>query len=254
MLSVKIKERIDTLLAENNPGIAQFELQSDVYWLKSVGEEKNNFIRRVSVFLARYKALSFFDTKSTWKSKDRIRHEKQILMYLNQKKFAAPRIVQEGEGYFATMNTGTPLNIVNQKRLKQSTIDDLFTLIADLHHLNIAHGRPTLRDFVIDQDDKLFLLDYEEAIIEPSNQQMARDIYILLMELSDLTSVSERQKKEALLKWRDKASNDVWLQFVKISKFIQNFIFVAHIIRFFKNKNRLSRQVIMTVKLLKKIR
>lgn len=248
--SVSIKNRIDNLRAENRSGVTQFKVQDKTYWLKSAGEVKNSFIRQVAVLLARYEFLSFFDTKATWKSADRIQHEKQILMHLNEKKFAAPKIVHSGEGYFATLDTGTPLNAADQKCIGQSTIDDLFMLIAELHSLKIAHGRPTLRDFVIDQNDKLFLLDFEESIIQPSNQQMARDIYILLMELSDLTFITEHQKTKSLLRWKEKTPDDVWIQFIKLSRLIQCLVVFARIVRLFKKKNRLSRQIIMTVKLL----
>lgn len=248
-----IAEISNKLNAENITGAVKFRAKNNTYWLKSAGEDKDNFIRRISVFLAKFKALSYFDTKATWSSFERMQHEKKVLHYLNEKKFTAPQIEHEGDGFFVTLDNGIPLNEVEQKRINQSTVDNLFTLMLDLHSHNIAHGRPALRDIVVDENNALKLLDYEEAVIEPTDQQMARDIFILLMELSDLTSVTEDQKIKSLLDWKEKTSSDVWAQLIKISKFLQSVVFFAHLVQFFKKRNRLSRQIICTLKLMKKV-
>ncbi|MEP2978319.1 MAG: hypothetical protein ABJO86_02470 [Lentilitoribacter sp.] len=248
-----LAEICNKLINENTGGAVKFEANNNTYWLKSAGEDKDNFIRRVSAFLAKYKALSFFDIKATWSSIERMQHEKKVLHYLNDKKFAAPQIEHDGDGFFVTIDNGIPLNCVDQERLNQSTIDDLFTLMVDLHSHNIAHGRPALRDIIIDDNNALKLLDYEEAIIDPTDQQMARDIFILLMELSDLANITEDQKIRSVLTWKDKTSDEVWTQLIKISKFLRNIVFLAHIVQFFKKRNRLSRQIITTVKLMKKV-
>lgn len=254
MQSVTLKKKCDIILSESFSGVVRFEALNNVYWLKRAGENKDNFIRRVSAFLGRYNSFSIFDTKATLCSKERIQHEKRVLNYLYEKKFATPKIEFEGDDYFVTLNSGTPLNKVNQVRIQQSTIDDLFILMGELHSNNIAHGRPTLRDIVIDDNNKLRLLDFEEAIINPSNQQIARDVYILLLELSDLESITASQKTRSLLIWKEKTPDEVWHQFVKISRYVRYFVPLAHLIKIFKKRNRLSQQVIATVKLLKKIK
>jgi tRNA A-37 threonylcarbamoyl transferase component Bud32 len=248
-----LAEICNKLINENTVGAVKFEADNNTYWLKSAGEDKDNFIRRVSVFLAKYDALSFFDIKAAWSSIERMQHEKKVLHYLNEKKFAAPQIEHDGNGFFVTIDNGVPLNSVDQERINQSTIDDIFTLILDLHSHNIAHGRPALRDIVIDDNNALKLLDYEEAIIDPTDQKMARDIFILLLELNDLTSITEDQKINSLLVWKEKTSNEVWLQLIKLSKLVQGVVFLAHLVQFFKKRNRLSRQIIKTVKLMKKV-
>lgn len=246
-------EICNKLIAENTGGAVKFKAKNNTYWLKSAGENKDNFVRRFFAFLANYEALSFFDIKATWSSIERMQHEKNVLHYLNEKKFAAPQIEYDGDGFFVTKDNGIPLNCVDQERINQSMIDDLFTLILDLHSHNIAHGRPALRDIVIDDNNALKLLDYEEAIIDPTDQKMARDILILLLELNDLTSITEDQKINSLLVWKEKTSDEIWLQLIKLSKLVQSVVCLAHLVQFFKKRNRLSRQIIKTVKLMKKV-
>ena len=246
-------EICNKLIADNTGGAVKFKANNNTYWLKSAGENKDNFVRRFFAFLARYKAFSFFETKATWSSIERMQHEKKVLRYLNEKQFTAPLIEYEGDGFFVTLDNGNPLNSVDQVRINQSTIDDLFTLILDLHSHNIAHGRPALRDIVIDDNNALKLLDYEEAIIDPTDQKMARDIFILLLELNDLTSITEDQKINSLLVWKERTSDEIWLQLIKLSQLVQSVVFLAHLVQFFKKRNRLSRQIIKTVKLMKKV-
>lgn len=239
--------------SHSSGGVIKIKENKHTYWLKISGEDKNNVIRKVSAFLAKSNKFSFFETKAVLNSSERFEHEKCVLHYLAEMNISVPEIKYEGPGFFVTSDEGQPLNTVNPERINQKILNNLFGMFASLHANHVAHGRPALRDIVIDEQDKLSILDFEESILNATPQQIARDTFMLLMDLCRIPSITEEQKIQSLLLWKKSVPDSVWQQLVKITSLLSYFTFIAHSVLFFKKKNKLSKQIITTVKLIQKI-
>lgn len=239
--------------SHSSGGVIKIKENKQTYWLKISGEDKNTIIRKVSAFLAKSNKFSFFETKAVLNSSERFEHEKSVLRYLTEMNIRVPEIKYEGPGFFVTSDEGTPLNTVSPDRINQATLNSLFEMFADLHINKVAHGRPALRDIVIDEQEQLSILDFEESILNATSQQIARDIFMLLMDLCRIRSITEEQKIQSLLLWKKRVPASVWQQLVKITGLLSHFTFIAHLVLFFKKKNKLSKQIITTVKLIQKI-
>ena len=248
-----LAEICNKLIADNASGVIKINEDHNTYWVKIFGEDKNNVIRKFSAYLAKHKTFSFFETKAVLSSFERFEHEKAVLHFLYSRNINVPHIEYEGPGFFVTSDEGKPLNGVDQERVNQVILDDLFALFSELHRNKVAHGRPSLRDIVINDQNQLSLLDFEESIMDATSQQMARDIFMLLMDLCRLSNITEKQKIQSLLAWKENTSEEVWLQLIKITQFLRKFIFLAHTVLFFKKKNKLSHQIISTLQLIRKV-
>jgi len=243
----------DKLIANNASGVIKINENKNTYWLKVFGEDKNNFIRKLSAFIAKYNRFSFFETKAVLSSFERFEHEKSVLHYLDKINIKVPHIEYEGPGFFVTLDGGKPLNRIDSNRINQVILDELFDIFSKLHLNKVAHGRPSLRDVVINDNNQLSLLDFEESILDATPQQMARDIFMLLMDLCRLDNITDEEKIHSLLTWKDKVPHYVWLELVKINNFLKHFSFIARTILLFKKRNKLSQQIINTIDLIKKI-
>ncbi|MCE0496063.1 hypothetical protein [Vibrio salinus] len=249
-----LAETCNKLISDNTSGgVIKIKENKHTYWLKISGEDKNNIIRKVSAFLARFNKFSFFETKAVLNSYERFEHEKCVLRYLDEMNVRVPHIEYEGPGFFVTSDEGKPLNNIDPERIDQNTLDHLFEAFAKLHTNNVAHGRPALRDIVINEKNELSILDFEESILNATEQQIARDIFMLLMDLCRISSITEDQKINSLLLWKESVPDTVWQQLIKISDLLKHFTFIAHLVLIFKKKNKLSRQIIETVKLIQHI-
>jgi tRNA A-37 threonylcarbamoyl transferase component Bud32 len=235
-------------------GVIKIKENKKTYWLKISGEDKNNIIRKVSALLAKSNKFSFFETKAVLNSSERFEHEKCVLHYLGEMNIRVPEIKYEGPGFFVTSDEGNPLNIINPERINQQTLNELFEMFASLHANKVAHGRPALRDIVINDQNQLSILDFEESILNATEQQIARDIFMLLMDLCRIDSINEEQKTQALLLWKQRVPETVWQELIRISDLLKHFTFLAHAVLFFKKRNKLSKQIITTVKLIQKLK
>ncbi|MDW6003320.1 BUD32 family EKC/KEOPS complex subunit [Vibrio mangrovi] len=242
MLREQCIEHID----KNINGVIKIIDQKNTYWLKIGGEEKSNFIRKISSIAGKLNLLSFFQSKATMNSLSRFEHEKSMLLYLNSIGFQVPQITLEGRHFFVTPDQGCPISQIDADRITDETLAQLFSLFARLHNADIAHGRPALRDILIDQHNQLSLIDFEESIMHASPMLKARDIYLLLMDLCRIEHITLEQKRKALLSWRQQVSEDHWTSLLEIHQLLHKFKFLAHIVLCFKQKNKLSKQLLET--------
>lgn len=234
----------------NTVGVTKIVDESKVYWLKINGEDKSNFIRKCSAFISHVSFLSFLQTKSTLDSLERFEHERVMLHFLSDNGFNVPEIELEGEGYFVTADRGTQLKNLPAERITDDMLSDLFTLFARLHNSHVAHGRPALRDILVDEEDQISLIDFEESTMEANSSLKARDIFLLLMDLCRLTSVTEQRKLAALMHWKNQVSAAEWHSLYKIFRFANKGRWIAKAILSHKPKNRASQQLIDTLSLL----
>ncbi|MDP5254107.1 MULTISPECIES: lipopolysaccharide kinase InaA family protein [unclassified Vibrio] len=248
MLLEKCIDYIDS----NTVGVTKIIDESKVYWLKINGEDKSNFIRKCSAFISHVSFLSFLQTKSTLDSFERFEHERVMLHFLSANGFNVPEIELEGEGYFVTADKGVQLKNLPEERITDDLLANLFTLFARLHNTQVAHGRPALRDILVDNHDQISLIDFEESTMDANSSLKARDIFLLLMDLCRLTSVTEQRKLAALMTWKNQVSSEEWQSLQKIFRFANKCRWIAKTVLSVKPKNRASQQLIATLTLLER--
>ncbi|WP_139344146.1 hypothetical protein [Vibrio ruber] len=176
----------------------------------------------------------------------RFEHEKSMLLYLNSIGFQVPQIALEGKRFFVTSDQGLPLSQVEAERITDDILLQLINLFIKLHNADIAHGRPALRDILIDQHNQLSLIDFEESIMHASPKLKARDVYLLLMDLCRIKQLTVAQKRKALCYWKQQVPDEYWNSLLEIHQLLRKFKCLAHCVLYFKKNNKLSRQFIET--------
>ncbi|SHO58292.1 hypothetical protein [Vibrio quintilis] len=244
-----LADECNKLISQSGPGVQKIIVDGNTYWLKIHGENKSTIIRKLSSAISKISLFSLFQTQSVLDSLERFEHEKAMLHYLKQQNFCVPDIDLEGPGYFVTHDEGTPLNQLNASRIDQELLNQLFLTFAQLHQKNIAHGRPALRDIIINNNNVPTLIDFEESIMDANSILQARDIYILLMELYRRKDISIQKKVNALLIWKSQVSDENWENLLKINRLIKRICLLPKIVLLFKKKNKLSKQLLETVAL-----
>lgn len=245
-----LSDECNKIISNSSAGVQKLKFNDTTYWIKICGEDKSNVVRKISSYLARWNKFSFFETKAILDSFARFEHEKAMLHYLNELDIKVPNIELEGPKFFVTPDQGTPLNHVNSERITPEVLTQLFSMFATLHNNNIAHGRPALRDIVLNHENELSLLDFEESILDAKPVHQARDIFMLLMDLCRIDDVTDQQKRDALLVWKKQVSIPVWQSLLKINQFLSKFRLLPHLVLIFKKKNKLSKQIISTIRLI----
>ncbi|KUJ00138.1 hypothetical protein VRK_08500 [Vibrio sp. MEBiC08052] len=244
-----LREQCIKKINKNINGVIKITDQKKTYWLKIGGEDKSNFIRKISSLAGKLNLFSCFQSKATMNSWSRFEHEKSMLLYLNSIGFQVPRIALEGERFFVTPDQGLPLSQVEAERITDDVLMQLITLFIKLHNADIAHGRPALRDILIDQHNRLSLIDFEESIMHASPKLKARDIYLLLMDLCRIKQVTIEQKRSILCYWKQQVSDEHWQSLLEIHQLLRKFKLLAHGVLYFKKNNKLSRQFLETCNL-----
>ncbi|QMV13649.1 serine/threonine protein kinase [Vibrio spartinae] len=241
-----LREQCIKHINSNINGVIKITEQQRTYWLKIGGEDKSNFICKLSSVAGQFNLLSCFQSKATMNSWSRFEHEKSVLLYLNSIGFQVPKIALEGKRFFVTPDKGQPLSQVEAERITDDILMQLFNLFIKLHNADIAHGRPALRDILIDRHNQLSLIDFEESIMHASPKLKARDIYLLLMDLCRIKQVTIEQKRKALCYWKRQVSDEYWQSLIGIHQLLRKFKPLAHGVLYFKKNNKLSQQLIET--------
>ncbi|CAM3903949.1 hypothetical protein VA7868_03229 [Vibrio aerogenes CECT 7868] len=244
-----LTDECNKIISESEPGVKKLIVDGNTYWLKIHGENKSTVIRKLSSVISRISLFSLFHTQSVIDSLERFEHEKAMLHYLKQQNFRVPDIDLEGPGYFVTHDEGIPLNQLDNTRVSQTLLNKVFLTFAQLHKKNIAHGRPALRDIIINDHNIPTLIDFEESMMDANPTLQARDIYILLMELYRREDINIQQKVNALLIWKSEVSDENWESLLKINKLIKRICILPKFVLLFKKKNKLSKQLLETVAL-----
>jgi tRNA A-37 threonylcarbamoyl transferase component Bud32 len=245
-----LKQQCINYLDKNINGVIKIVDKQMTYWLKISGENKSNFIRKVSSLMGKLNLLSFFQSKATMDSFSRFEHEKFMLHHLASIGFQVPKIELEGPGYFVTQDQGCPMSQIEDARVTDDMLEQLFSLFAKLHNSDIAHGRPALRDILVNEIDQLSLIDFEESIMHANSKLKARDIYLLLMDLCRIEGITLEQKRHALIHWRQQVPRENWENLLQMHRVIRKFGYIGKCVLLFKKRNKLSKQILNTINLL----
>lgn len=246
-----LKESADEIALNNTAGVYKLIKDNTTYWVKVCGENKSNFVRHISSFIAKSEALSFLKTNALLSPEDRFEHEKLIISHLKDKGLPVPQIIDENSDYFITLDAGTPFEQADPQVVNDLLVEKLLTIFSVLHENNIAHGRPALRDILVNQNHDIQLIDFEESILDANSRLKARDIFLLLMDLHRIDSISQDVLIHGLLLWKSRVTNQDWKALLSMGKKLRKIAFVGKLVLKFKPRNRTSQQILKVLDLLK---
>ncbi len=117
------------------------------------------------------------------------------LRRLSERGLPVPEILAEGEGFFVMTDRGEGLAGLLKRaeaELAKRWLDGVVDALAVLHRAGEYHGASQIRNFVLDGDEGVGIIDFEESF--PTNSVLKalqfRDLFLLLYSL-------HRQKQEA---------------------------------------------------------
>ncbi len=236
--------QVQDILSKKTGGVYCFSYNGERYWIKAFGENKNNFVRKLSNTLCKLFKVDFFkNNASSMNENQRLNHEREVIKLINKSSDLAPKVVKEGEGYFITKDSGTSLKSVKKDRLNQAILDKIFQGLMKLHRMNFSHGRPAIRDILLSESNELVFIDFEEASIEPSAQLKARDFMLMIIDLETL-GLNNDLLDRAISVWLKEEDQDVIDAFFKLYAILHKVKFLAKIILFAKPRNRLSQSIL----------
>lgn len=239
-----LKESAEDIALNNTAGVYKLIKDNTTYWVKVCGENKSNFVRHISSFISKAESLSFLKTNALLSPAERFEHEKLIISHLKEKGFPVPKIVDENEDYFITMDAGTPFEQVDPALINEQLIEQLLTIFSVLHENDFAHGRPALRDILVNENNEVQLIDFEEATLKANSKLKARDVFLLLMDLHRIESISQEAILKALFMWKDRVTEQDWSALISMGNRLRKISFIAKVILKFKPRNKTSIQIL----------
>ncbi|MDR9827737.1 hypothetical protein RCJ22_19235 [Vibrio sp. FNV 38] len=248
-----LKLAAQNIAKDSTAGVYKLTHEDSIYWVKVCGEDKSTFVRLISTKLAKFESLSYFRSNAALDSKVRFDHEKTTIQYLYQEGLNVPHILIDEELFFVTPNAGVCLDRAPKQFFNGNLLDTLFLQFGEMHNRDIVHGRPAMRDILINEDQSITLVDFEESVLSANSQLKARDIFLLLMDLYRIDSLTKKQKLKAIKIWKDTVSSQDWQALMKMCHTLNNFKFVAQLVLKFKPRNRASHQILSTLSLLREV-
>ncbi|MGF1697188.1 hypothetical protein L4D20_18275 [Vibrio kyushuensis] len=237
--------------SENTEYVHLLERGGKRYWLKKRGEEKRNAVSLlINGFLTIYKPWRHLILHSGLSPMQRFTKETSILADCQRLNLPIPRLYTKGRAYFVTLCAGKPIT-TKQETENKTLFYSALNSLNSLHKAKIVHGRPAMRDMVVDSQGKVILLDLEEARRSASSLLRARDILLFLLDSFRLSGVSQETRLTALRQWCDEFHLST-IHIKRVSRLITHLIWVPKLILRFKN-NRLSKQLLLTHRILSRV-
>jgi tRNA A-37 threonylcarbamoyl transferase component Bud32 len=213
------------------PGIHCLQYQEQRYWLKVAGEEKTNRIRRLAVQLARWPALQLFKVNSVLSAVERLQLEVRHTQAMYALGLPVSDMVLAGKDYMLTRDAGTMLlHLTLAPEAMHQVLLQAFTALARFHHANCYHGRPALRDILLNAEQGLTFIDLEESGIDGNAILMARDVFLLLMDTNRLAGISFTQQQAYLQQWLKYAPSAATHALAQVYQVLKRLSGLAHLI------------------------
>jgi tRNA A-37 threonylcarbamoyl transferase component Bud32 len=236
---------------ESTAGVYKLTHDKSTYWVKVCGEDKSNFVRALSTKIAKLESLSYLRSNAALDTKVRFNHEKTTIQYLYQEGLNVPHILVDAEDFFVTPNAGVSLDRAPKEYFEGELLNTLFSQFGEMHNRDIVHGRPAMRDILVNEQQHITLVDFEESVLSANSQLKARDIFLLLMDLCRIEHLTKKQKIQAVELWKNIVSEADWQALQKMCRTLSHFQFVAQLVLKFKPRNRTSNQILSTLSLLR---
>ncbi|MCK6264089.1 hypothetical protein KP803_12485 [Vibrio sp. ZSDE26] len=222
------------------------------YWLKKRGEEKRNPMSlMINGVLTLYKPWAHLTLHSGLTPAQRFAKELSILGDCQRLNLPIPRLYTAGRAYFVTLCAGKP--ITEQQGAKNKTLfHSAFDSLHALHKEKIIHGRPAMRDMVVNDQGNVVLLDFEEARRSESALLRTRDMFLFMLDSFRLSGVSQKTRLSVLKRWCTTYPLSV-VHIKRLNWFIIKLLWIPKLILHVR-KNRLSKQLLLTQRLLSHIK
>ncbi|WP_047049595.1 hypothetical protein [Vibrio mexicanus] len=176
--------------------------------------------------------------------------EQKTLRTAYEKSLPVPKIIMEGRGLFVTECGGQPITLpheVHPKLRLQRAMDAL----VKFHQNEVIHGRPAMRDILINESGSVTFVDFEEARISGCPNLMARDTLLLLLDSYRLNKVSQKTRVEMLNQWLEEAGKGSQRAINCAARTLAALRWLPKTVLVFK-RNRLSRQILLLERVLQK--
>ncbi|KGQ69844.1 hypothetical protein OA57_09420 [Chelonobacter oris] len=203
---MNLTETISRVLDKNrNVRVVSFEFDNQKYWLKQT--------EHLSGFMCLLKA----------NPKQALRHETEALQHLNKLDAPCAELVAIGEGYLVLKDVGTTVNqwLENPtvcEAKKANILNDCARALAELHRLNLVHGRPATRDMGWANGNVRFI-DFESKLkIRRLQRNKIRDLLIFIHDLYRQGNLPQDMIESAVATYRRHDGEQVWQQAVALVK------------------------------------
>ena len=239
----------DSLLKKLGPscesGVHSIEDHVRTVWVKFLGDNKKNIVTICARALGKIRVSHHLNANGALSPQDRLDHEFDVLTHCASLDLPTPRLLGRGAHYFVMEDVGIRIDQLPGHRIDERLLCDVFSSLAQLHQKGIAHGRCRLKDICVKEDQPSWI-DFEEAIEGCTPQLQARDVFLLLSEISERSELSDSQTTAALLLWRSAVQPAAWRALFRIGTLLFRIRWLFKAILFFKPTNRLSRNLLHT--------
>ncbi|MCC4832404.1 phosphotransferase [Shewanella sp. 10N.7] len=192
------KDKVALMLVLNKgERISQFEHHGKRYWLKQV-EQLTGAMRFLKADSA--KALI---------------KETQVLKQLDAEGAPVPKVVANGEGYLVIEDAGrTVRDWLDNNDIaateQQNILNDSSQALADLHQMQLAHGRPALRDISWRSGEVKFI-DFEANQQKGSVvEQQIRDLLVYIHSLYRYLGADSERISKTITAYRQAGGEAIW--------------------------------------------
>jgi len=195
--SPALQDEIQRGLDGNNARVFRIEVEGKTYWVKRP-ETRTLFTR-----LQKGSAAKTFE------------RERLALRTLPSKGIPVSPLVAEGDGYFVTMDQGTPIirmleNPDTAEPEKVRIMQAAARALAGMHCKNLSHGRPNVKDICWD-GERISFIDFER--FSPGRNTLkghAQDVILFLFSAYSVNRQHTPEIEAAIIAYREAAPDGVW--------------------------------------------
>ncbi len=221
-------------------------------WLKKSGEDKRTLVNRaLNAFVGRSERLSHLVLFSAYAPKVRFQHEVMALKYAASLNLPVPALLYIGRSWFVTESAGDPI-IRFDGLPPRYLLSKAFDALQQMHRNAFIHGRPAMRDIVVNEQNEVTFLDLEESRASDSASLRVRDVFLFMLDSYRLTRLSQRARQQVIQSWLQQASDTEIKTFERFTRRLSQIIWIAHLARHFR-RSRLTKQLILLERLLRRI-
>ncbi|XAW88261.1 hypothetical protein ABDK09_02565 [Vibrio sp. CDRSL-10 TSBA] len=229
--------------------VYHFRWAEQTFWLKKRGEDKRNLLNRTLSGLARLnKRFRKLALHSADTPEQRFLHEVKAYQYAMAHQLPVARLRYVNKSWFITEDGGSPINKTDANSPKL-LFRRAMCALNEMHQKNFIHGRPAMRDILVNQNGKVTFVDLEEAQISNDPARKVRDVVLFLLDSYRLHSVSQQTRIRAVEAWIAESNESVRAEFKRVSRKLNRYIWLAHTVLLFK-PNRLSKQLVLLARFL----
>lgn len=200
---MSLTETIHQVLNANKAvRVVPFDFDSKKYWLKQT-EQPSGMMRLLKA-----------------NPQQALRIEAEALKHLNKVGAPCAELVESGEDYLVLEDVGITANQwlrnsqISQQQ-KQQVLNDCAQALAELHRLDLVHGRPATRDIGWD-NGKVRFIDFESKLkIERLQWNKMRDLLIFIHDLYR-NQLPQNMIETAVAQYREHHGEAVWQQALEL--------------------------------------